>query len=105
MWSYVHYWWNKPQQASYAIILVSGQKPLRVNLRQAQQIRVQGQLGESVLEVSAGKIRFLQSACQNKHCVHAGWLTQGGDFVACLPNQVSIAIYGKEMIKLDAIAY
>lgn len=104
-WSYFYYWRDKPQHADYAIIFLPDQEPLRVNLQQAQKIHVQGRLGESVIEIADSKIRFVESVCQRKHCIYAGWLTAGGDFVACLPNQVSIAVSGKEVIKLDSVAY
>lgn len=104
-WSYVHYWTFSPQHVDYAIIYVAGQELRRVSLNSAQEIHVQGALGESVIEIAEGKIRFVQSACQGKYCVHTGWLTNAGDFSACVPNQVSIAVFGKRQTGVDAITY
>lgn len=78
---------------SVRIVDVNGKEsivPLNVNRR----IEVKGPLGLSVIEVHGGAVRFLSSPCQGKLCIHSGWLKNGNDFTACLPNRVSIAVIG-----------
>jgi len=55
--------------------------------------RVIGIPGDTV-EIHDGAVRFVSSPCAGKLCVHAGWLKNGNDFTACLPNRVSIAVIG-----------
>ncbi len=106
VWLYLHYWIDRTQPADYALIWVANQAPIRVDLHHSQQIPVQGHLGESLIEVAEGGIRFIASTCRHKQCIHAGWLTADGDFVACLPNQVSIELHrAQTMAEFDAIAY
>jgi hypothetical protein len=68
-----------------------GQVPLHRN----HTYRVGGTLGSSEIEVKDGKIRFISSPCQGKQCIHAGWANRGGEFVACLPNRVSVVVLGQ----------
>ena len=104
LWSYQHYWrWNE-EAAEYAVIFADQQAPFKVSLREDRLVRVNGRLGESLLQVSEGKIRFIASPCQGKQCIHAGWLHEGGDFAACLPNHVSIELQG-EHVHFDSIVY
>jgi len=103
LWLYPHYWTGTP--ADYALILVANQAPIKLDLQHSQQIAIAGRLGESLIEVADGRIRFIASSCRNKYCIHAGWLTKGGDFVACLPNQVSIELHRAETTNFDAIVY
>ncbi len=102
---YGYYWHDRSESATYAIILTPYHDPRRVNLMHDQWITVMGTLGETVLQVESGRIRFFSSACHNKYCVHHGWLQQGGDFLACIPNQVSVELYSEIQQSLDAITY
>jgi len=103
LWLYLHYWTRAP--ADYALILVANQAPIKVDLQHSQQIAIAGSDGETLIKVADGRIRFIASSCQSKYCVHAGWLTKGGDFVACLPNQVSIELHRAKTANFDAIVY
>ncbi|OAD21528.1 protein containing DUF1312 [Candidatus Thiomargarita nelsonii] len=105
VWLYLHYWTGARAPADYALILVANQAPIKLDLQHSQQIAIAGSDGESLIEVADGRIRFIASSCQSKHCIHAGWLTKGGDFVACLPNQVSIELHNAETAHFDAIVY
>jgi len=56
--------------------------------------RVRGALGESVLEVRGGAVRFVDSPCRAKVCVRAGWVREAGALAACLPNGVVVTLTG-----------
>jgi hypothetical protein len=105
LWLYMRYWITERPDADYALILITNQTPIRVDLQHTQQIPIQGSLGENLIEVSKGRIRFIASPCRHKICVQAGWLTTAGDFIACLPNQVSIELHSAQTAEFDAIAY
>ena len=49
---------------------------------------VQGVLGKTVFEIKDGKVRIIDSPCQNKICVNQGWHTP----LVCLPNNVIITL-------------
>lgn len=88
--------WQPASQALQADIHVNGQYQQRVSLLQNRTLLVHGELGDSLLEIQDGKIRFKDSPCTIKRCVHSGWLKQSGEFSACIPNQVSIALLGSD---------
>lgn len=102
-WSYFYYWKSNGQSATYAMIFSPYQAPQRIMLNVSQRLSIQGRVGQSVIEVVPQQIRFVASPCQGKQCVHAGWLRGEGELAACLPNQVSIGLYGDG--KFDAVAY
>lgn len=66
-----------------------------VPLQRNQSYRVDGYLGVSEIEVRDGRIRFLSSPCPGKQCVTSGWASRGGEFVACVPNRVSLVVLGQ----------
>lgn len=102
-WLYWHYWRDQGE-ADSAIITALGQAPQQLSLRHDRRLAVPGPLGDSVLEVQAGRMRFQSSPCQGKQCIHSGWLSRAGDFAACLPNRVSVALVSAA-VRYDAINY
>lgn len=55
----------------------------------------EGRDGLSVtLQVEDGRIRFVESGCPDKVCVHTGWLSRGGQTAACLPAGVILRVEG-----------
>ena len=59
-----------------------------------ETVSVSGPLGETVVEISGGRIRVLSSPCANQTCVAAGHLDRRGQWTACLPNRVFVYIEG-----------
>ncbi|MEZ5672062.1 MAG: NusG domain II-containing protein [Thiotrichaceae bacterium] len=105
LWLYSYYWIGNSAQADYAIIMVDHEISQRIELNHDQIVKVRGILGETVLQVEAGKIRVIASPCTGKQCIHAGWLHISGDFTACLPNRVSIEVHSRAKNQYDAIVY
>ncbi|MBE9561439.1 MAG: NusG domain II-containing protein [Proteobacteria bacterium] len=101
IWLYIHYWGG--ETLDYAIILVADNIPQSVDLHQSQQITIQGSIGESKIEVTDGRIRFVKSPCKQQYCIHAGWLTESKSFITCLPNKISIELPNSN--KFDSISY
>ena len=58
-------------------------------------MRLHGPLGETVVAIEGGTARVLSSPCANQTCVAAGALTHGGQWTACLPNEVMVRISGE----------
>ena len=63
-------------------------------LDQDRELSVRGRLGDSKLRIEGGRVRFVDSPCPNKVCVHSGWLQDSGEFAACVPNGVSLRLIG-----------
>lgn len=76
----------------------------RHTLHESTTVHVPGNLGDSVIEITEGRARFRSSPCSSNFCVHAGWLQNAGDVIACLPNGVHIQIHGG-LSRFDAIAF
>lgn len=64
------------------------------SLNQTRIFNVHGPLGNSMISIKAGQVRFVSSPCHNQYCVHQGWLKHVGQAAICLPNQVSIELLG-----------
>ena len=89
---------------TFALITPPTQSTQSYRLDQDRLIQVNGPLGHTTLEIRAGKIRFSESPCTNKVCIHSGWHEQVGDFAACLPNQIALSISG-HIPAYDSMSY
>jgi hypothetical protein len=69
-----------------------------------QTLSVPGPLGDTVVELKDGQVRVLSSPCPEKICVKAGSISRPGQWIACLPNRVFIAIQGRSKDSIDALS-
>jgi hypothetical protein len=97
-------YWRDAYLGNQAVIMAGNKHWMNVDLYQTQYLDVPGPLGISKLEVEDGKIRFVQSPCDTKQCIHQGWIKHGGEVAACLPNEVTVQILGTDP-KYDSIGY
>lgn len=102
-WLYFHFWGNGTQGET-ARIQVADNSPLLVSLKNTHRYNIEGPLGNSIIEVRDGRIRFVQSPCRNQLCVHSGWLHRDAEFAACLPNLISITVAGRNP-RFDSINF
>ncbi len=54
------------------------------------------------LEISKDGVRFTQSPCPDKLCIHSG-LIKSNETAACLPAGVSVTIKGQEKAEVDGV--
>jgi hypothetical protein len=74
------------------------------DLNQTKELRIHGALGDSLISISQGKVRFKQSPCNNQYCVHQGWLSRSGQVAICIPNQISLQLIGAKS-SYDSLNY
>ena len=96
--------WSPTTPGRDVRVMAADQAPQTVLLSQARDVSIQGRLGTSTLRIQDGQVRFQDSPCTGKVCIHAGWLVSSGEFAACLPNRVAIRVLG-EARPYDAINF
>ncbi len=74
------------------------------SLNQQREIHVHGKLGDAVISIAQGKVRFAKSPCTAQYCVHQGWLARVGQVAICIPNQISLELVG-EAKPYDSLNY
>ena len=96
--------WQAEGHGAEAVVMVDGKRWARLDLFQDQDLEAPGPLGHSHIQVRDGRVRFVDSPCPNKLCVHSGWLSQGGENATCLPNKVSVQVLGTDT-RFDSINF
>ena len=83
----------------YAYIDFNGEIVREINLTKAsdEEFEIRA-LADHVVkfQIEDHKIRFLESECPDKICVHTGWLSRENDIAACLPNRVTLFVTSKQ---------
>lgn len=96
--------WRGDEPAEFVQLSVPGAPDERLALSVDQVREVRGRIGTSRLELRDGRVRFTDSPCVGRYCVHAGWLSRSGQVAACLPNGVVIEVTGGER-EYDAVSF
>ena len=97
------FYWQAETTGSYVRVYSADKLIEELKLNTDRDIHVEGVLGHSHIQIKEGQVRFVDSPCTGKFCVHKGWLSHNGDFNACLPNQISIEISGQQ--QFDSINF
>jgi hypothetical protein len=93
------------QAASKLIIRKGNHLVGTYDLNQTNEIHLHGGIGDSIIHIEQGKVRFKQSPCNNQYCVHQGWLSRAGQVAICIPNQLSLQLIGNRGPEYDSLNY
>ncbi len=99
---YISQWTG--DKAGISATIMNGNETTEVSLAHDHTLEIDGALGTSTIKIENGKIRFTASPCLGKQCIHSGWLEHAGEFAACLPNRISVAVLG-EAPRFDSINF
>lgn len=95
--------YRKPSaKTQLAISTPEGEYIYQINIDRT--IETKGLIGNSIIEIKDGSVRFADSPCDNKVCVNHGVLMGSFDFAACLPNGVMIMIENADEDDIDIMA-
>lgn len=87
-----------------AIIRAGGKVFLEVDLGTPRIVEVPGPLGQTRIEIQPGRARVAADPGPRQYCVRQGWLATAGAVAICAPNQVSLALAGRNA-DYDSLSY
>ena len=90
-------WLCRPQTKEHTVAAITvGEKTLRtIDLASAkdQEFSILEETGLPItFQIKDHAIRFLESNCPDKVCIHTGFLKNDLDVACCLPNQTTVLI-------------
>lgn len=80
-----------------AVITLNGKTTEKLSLTEAESkyITVKGAEG-TVIEINNGRIRVKSADCPDKICVNAGYISNVGERIVCLPKKLIVEIRAEE---------
>jgi hypothetical protein len=99
--------WAYGPQAGTVKVVIKGQGGEWIYpLSSDREVEVPGPLGTTLVGIHDKSVRIEESPCPNKTCIAAGAISEAGQWVACLPNQVIVRIEGgSDDAGVDASVY
>ena len=59
---------------------------------------------DKTIEFSSQGVRFSDSACPDRSCVHTGWLSRDGELSVCIPSGLVLTLHCAAQGSTDATA-
>lgn len=79
---------------AYVVVRVDGKEVARYSLSEPQTCSLNG--GTNTLRIEDGKARLIDADCPDHICVRTGAIDEVGETITCLPNRLTITVYGAE---------
>ena len=84
------------------IVSVNGEEVTRYSLHDNGTYPLNG--GTNTLVIENGEAWVSEANCPDKICMGMGKISKNGEFIACLPNKLTVTVYGGEQNDVDLIS-
>ena len=91
-------------RAEKAVVRQGGAVFAELDLMRNRRLEVPGPLGTTLVAVERGRVRVVSDPGPRQYCVRQGWLATAGAVAICAPNQVSLALAGRNA-QYDSLSY
>lgn len=90
------------EEGAYVIVRVNGEQVARYELSVDGEYVLNG--GTNVLRIEAGKAYLVSANCPDLLCVNQGKIDESGETITCLPNRLTVTVYGADDTEIDLIS-
>ena len=100
----VLYFWMGTNQESGAgvVVAVNGQEIARYSLTETGVYELNG--GSNILKIEGGKAWLTHANCPDSLCVKQGKIHSSGQVITCLPNKLTVTVYGNTDDGVDLVS-
>lgn len=82
------------KEGAYVLIRVDGAETGKYDLTDNGTYPLNG--GTNILHIENGQAWLTDANCPDKLCVHQGKISKTGQVITCLPNKLTVTVYGAE---------
>ena len=82
------------KDGDYVIVRVNGNEVARYSLSQDGEYSLNG--GTNILHIEGGEAWLTEADCPDHLCVKQGKISKTGQVITCLPNKLTVTVYGAE---------
>ena len=87
-------YFNKGEEGAGVIVRVDGVEMARYSLSDSGRYELNG--GTNILVIEDGAAYMLEADCPDHICVSQGKVRYAGQCITCLPNKLTVTVYGKD---------
>ena len=90
------------EEGARVIVRVDGQQVAAYSLLEDGEYSLNG--GTNILCIRDGKAYLTEADCPDHLCVKQGKVDQTGETITCLPNRLTVTVYGAEDSGVDLVS-
>ena len=94
--------WLTKEEGACVIVRVNGQQVATYSLLEDGDYSLNG--GTNTLCIRDGKAYLTEADCPDHLCVKQGKIDQTGETITCLPNRLTITVYGAADSEVDLVS-
>ena len=89
------------EDGAYVVVRVDGKQVAEYSLSKDGEYELNG--GTNILKIEDGKAFLTSANCPDHLCVNQGKIDQSGETITCLPNKLTVTVYGagKSSVELE----
>ena len=84
------------------IVRVNGEETVRYGLYENGTYPLNG--GTNILVIESGEAWLCEANCPDELCVRQGKIRSNGQVITCLPNKLTVTVYGGESDGVDLVS-
>lgn len=90
------------EEGACVIVRVDGKQVATYSLLEDGEYSLNG--GTNILCIRNGKAYLTDADCPDHLCVKQGKIDQTGETITCLPNRLTVTVYGAEDSEVDLVS-
>lgn len=90
------------EEGAYVLVRVDGNEVARYDLFVNGEYSLNG--GTNILRIDNGKAYLIDADCPDHLCINQGEIGRSGETITCLPNKLTVTVYGAEDADVDLIS-
>lgn len=92
---------QKDEAGAGVVVRVKGEEIARYSLSEDGTYPLNG--GSNVLVIENGEAYLVDADCPDRLCVKQGKISCTGECITCLPNKLTVTVFGAEASGIDAV--
>ena len=89
------------KDGAYVVVRVNGEEVARYSLAEDGEYELNG--GSNILRIEGGKAYLTEANCPDHLCINQGKIDQTGETITCLPNRLTVTVYGADDAEVEII--
>lgn len=89
------------KDGAYVVVRVNGEEVAKYSLEDEGEYELNG--GTNILRIEDGKAYLISADCPDHLCVKQGKISKSGETITCLPNRLTVTVYGSDEGEVELI--
>ena len=90
------------EEGAGVVVCVNGEETARYGLYESGEFQLNG--GTNTLVIESGEAWLSHANCPDSLCVKQGKIHANGQTITCLPNKLTVTVYGSEASEVDLVS-